>query len=216
MSFEKTRGSFQFSMPLFISILIVCWSTQLSGCAPLVLGSAALAGKVALDRRTAGIQLEVEAIEFRSESGLRNQLHNSAHVRVSSYNRMVLLTGKVGSENERMLAERFVKSQDNVKSVVNDLTISPESSLTQRAKDKVITGQVRAIIIQARDIHSSAVQIVTERGIVYLMGRLTPAESERVTDLVSTSQISGLQKVVKVFETISDTDLKRLVAPSRP
>jgi osmotically-inducible protein OsmY len=129
---------------------------------------------------------------------------------------MVLLTGEVGSENERMLAERFVKSQDNVKSVVNDLTISPESSLTQRAKDKVITGQVRAIIIQARDIHSSAVQIVTERGIVYLMGRLTPAESERVTDLVSTSQISGLQKVVKVFETISDTDLKRLVAPSRP
>ena len=214
MSLDQKRVPFHFSMPLLISVLIICWATQLTGCAPLVLGGAALAGKVALDRRTAGIQLEDEAIEFRSESGLRGQLPKSAHVRVSSYNRMVLLSGEVSSENERSLAERFVKSQDNVKSVVNDLAVSPESSLTQRAKDKVITGQVRALIIQAKDIHSSAVHIVTERGIVYLMGRLTTAESQRVTDLVSTSQISGIQKVVKVFETISEADLQRLVAPS--
>lgn len=108
---------------------------------PLVLGGAALAGKVALDRRTAGIQLEDEAIEFRSESGLRGQLPKSAHVRVSSYNRVVLLSGEVSSENERSLAERFVKSQDNVKLVVNDLAVSPESSLTQRAKTKSSLGK---------------------------------------------------------------------------
>ena len=84
MSLDQKRVPFHFSIPLLISVLSICWATQLTGCAPLVLGGAALAGKVALDRRTAGIQLEDEAIEFRSESGLRGQLPKSAHVRVSS------------------------------------------------------------------------------------------------------------------------------------
>jgi osmotically-inducible protein OsmY len=126
---------------------------------------------------------------------------------------MVLLTGEVNTENERLQAERFVKAQDNVKSVVNDLAVMPESSLTQRAQDKLITGKVRTTLIQAKDIHSSAVSIVTERGIVYLMGRLTEAEAKRVADLISGSQIAGVQKVIKVFEYISEEDLKRLVAP---
>lgn len=187
---------------------------QLSACAPLFIGGAALTGKVAIDRRTAGIQLEDEAIELRSESGLRTQLPKNSHVRVSSYNRMVLLTGEVNTENERNLAERFVKAQDNVKSVVNEIAVMPESSLTQRAQDKLITAQLRAILLQAKDIHSSAVFILTERGIVYLMGRLTEAEGKRVADLISGSQTAGVQKVIKVFDYISDDDLKRLVAPS--
>jgi osmotically-inducible protein OsmY len=199
----------------FVSALCLLASIQLSACAPLVIGGAALAGKVAIDRRTAGIQLEDEAIELRSESGLKSILPKNAHARIHSYNRMVLLTGEVNNAAEKALAEQFVKSQDNVKSVVNDLTISPESSLTQRAKDKVINGQVRALLVQAKDIHSSAVHIVVERGIVYLMGRLTSDEAKRVTELVSTGQISGVEKVVKVFELISDEDLKRLVAPAK-
>jgi len=197
---------------LLISILAV----QFSACAPMVIGSAAVASKVYIDRRTAGIQLEDEALEFRSESGLRAQLPRNAHVRVSSYNRMVLLTGEVNNEQERLQAERFVKSQDNVKTVVNDLVIAPESTLTQRAQDTLITTRVRALLIQAKDIHSSAVNIVTERGIVYLMGRLTANEANRVTSLISTGNVSGVQKVVKVFETISEEDLARLVAPSKP
>ncbi len=203
-----------FTAKLFTICLITSVWMQVSGCAPLVLGGAALAGKVAIDRRTAGIQIEDEAIELRSESGLRNLLQMGSHVRVSSYNRMVLLTGEVNSDSDRSLVERFVKSQDNVKSVVNDLSIGPESSLTQRAKDQVIATQVRALLIQAKDIHSSAVHITTQRGIVYLMGRLTQAEASRVSDLISTSQVSGVQKVVKVFEIISEDDLKRLAAPS--
>ena len=201
---------------LITPLLLLALMTQLSACAPLIIGSAALASKVAIDRRTTGIQLEDEAIEIRTESGLRSQLPKNSHVKVSSYNRLVLLTGEVNTEAERSQAERFAKSQDNVKSVVNDLTVSPESSLTQRAQDTLITAKVRALLIQAKDIHSSAVQIVTQRGNVYLMGRLTQAEAKRVTDLISTGNVSGLQKIVKVFETISEEDLARLVAPSRP
>ena len=188
---------------------------QLSACAPLVLGGAALAGKAVIDRRTAGIQIEDEAIELRSASGLRSILSKNTNVRVHSYNRLVLITGEVSNESEKALAERFVKSQDNVKSVINDVSISPVSSLTQRAKDTVINGQLRTLLIQAKDVHSSAVHIVVERGIVYLMGRLTNEEAKRVTDLVSTSQVSGVEKVIRVFELLSEEDLRRLSAPAQ-
>ena len=198
--------------PLFLTLLVV----QTSACAPMLIGSAAVASKVAIDRRTAGIQLEDEGIELRTASGLRSQLLRNTNVRISSYNRLVLITGEVNNESERLQVERFVNSQDNVKSVVNDLIISPESSLTQRAQDTLITTKIRALLIQAKDIHSSAVNIVTERGVVYLMGRLTPREANKVAELIRTSNIAGLQKVVKVFETISEEDLSRLVAPARP
>jgi osmotically-inducible protein OsmY len=181
----------------------------------MVIGGAALTGKVVIDRRTAGIQIEDEAIELRSASGLRSILSKNTNVRVHSYNRMVLITGEVGNESEKALTERFVKSQDNVKSVINEVAISPVSSLTQRAKDTVINGQLRTVLIQAKDVHSSAVHIVVERGIVYLMGRLTNEEAKRVTDLVSTSQVSGLEKVVRVFELLSEEDLRRLAAPAK-
>jgi osmotically-inducible protein OsmY len=186
---------------------------QLSACAPLIIGGTAVVGKAVIDRRTAGIQVEDEAIELRSESGLKSVLPKNTNVKVSSYHRLVLLTGQVNSENERAQAERFVKSQDNVKSVVNDLVVAPETSLTQRAKDRVITAEIRAMLIGTKDIHASAVYVVTQNGVVYLMGRLTETEGNRVSQLVSTSQITGIQKVVKVIDTISDDDLKRLVAP---
>lgn len=211
----KSAPNLQLQRKLFVYVLSACAVLQLTACAPLFLGTAALAGKVAIDRRTPGIQVEDEAIELRTESGLRGILPKNANVRVSSYNRMVLLTGQVNSDNERAIAERFAKNQDNVKSVVNDLNIALEPSLTQRAKDQFITTQVRAVLVQAKDVHSSAVHIVTQNSVVYLMGRLTLAEGNRVSNLVSTSQVSGVQKVVKVFETISEEDLQRLVAPSR-
>lgn len=186
--------------------------SQLSACAPLVIGGAAVASKVVIDRRTAGIQVEDEAIELRSESGLKKILPKNSHVKVSSYNRMVLLTGEVNSENDRAMAERFVRSQDNVKTVINDLVIAPETTLTQRAKDQWISAEIKARLIASKDIHASAVHVVTQNGVVYLMGRLTNAEADRVSNLVSTSQISGIQKVVKVFESISEEDLRRMVA----
>ena len=203
------------SFTRFVCVLCLIASFQLSACAPLVLGGAALAGKAVIDRRTAGIQIEDEAIELRSASGLRSILSKNTNVRVHSYNRLVLISGEVSNESEKALAERFVKSQDNVKSVINDVSVGPVSSLTQRAKDTVINGQLRTLLIQAKDVHSSAVHIVVERGIVYLMGRLTNEEAKRVTDLVSTSQVSGLEKVVRVFELLSEEDLRRLSAPAK-
>jgi osmotically-inducible protein OsmY len=187
-------------------------SASLSACAPLVVGSAVMSGLVAIDRRTTGIQLEDEGIELRTAQGLRQNLSASAHVNVTSYNRMVLLTGEVGSAADKERAERLAKSQENVNSVVNDLAIEPASSLTQRSKDIVITAQVKALLVDAKDLQSSAFKVVTERGVVYLMGRVTNREAQRASEIARSTSIGGVVKVVRVFEIITDEELKRISA----
>ena len=186
--------------------------TSLSACAPLVVGSAVMTGLVATDRRTAGIQLEDESIELRTAQGLRQNLSDAAHVNVTSYNRKVLLTGEVSSAAEKERAERLAQSQENVTSVVNDLAIQPASSLTQRSKDVITTGQIKALLVDAKDLQSNAFKVITERGIVYLMGRVTTREAQRATEIASQSGAIGVVKVVRVFETITEEELKRISA----
>ena len=164
--------------------------TSLSACAPLVVGSAVMSGMVAIDRRTTGIQLEDEGIELRTAQGLRQNLSNAAHVNVTSYNRMVLLTGEVSSAAEKERAERLAKSQENVSSVVNDLAIEPASSLTQRSKDAITTGQIKALLVDAKDLQSNAFKVITERGVVYLMGRVTPREAQRASEIARSGSVS--------------------------
>ena len=186
--------------------------SSLSACAPLVVGSAVMSGLVAIDRRTTGIQLEDEGIELRTAQGLRQNLSASAHVNVTSYNRMVLLTGEVGSAADKERAERLAKSQENVSSVVNDLAIEPASSLTQRSKDAIITGQVKALLVDAKDLQSNAFKVVTERGVIYLLGRVTSREAQRASEIARSSSVSGVVKVVRVFEIITEEELKRISA----
>ncbi len=187
-------------------------AASLSACAPLIVGSAVLGGLVAIDRRTAGIQLEDESIELRTAQGLRQNLSEAAHVNVTSYNRMVLLTGEVSSAAEKELAERLAKSQENVSSVVNDLAIEPASSLTQRSKDIITTSQIKALMVDAKDLQSNAFKVLTDRGIVYLMGRVTAREAERASEIARSTSVSGVVKVVRVFEIITEDELKRISA----
>ena len=186
--------------------------SSLSACAPLMVGGAVMGSLVAIDRRTTGIQIEDEGIELRTAQGLRQNLSAGAHVNVTSYNRMVLLTGEVGSAAEKERAERMAKSQENVNSVVNDLAIEPASSLTQRSKDIVITGQVKALLIDAKDLQSNAFKIVVERGVVYLMGRVTNREAQRASEIARSTSIGGVVKVVRVFDIITEEELKRISA----
>lgn len=185
---------------------------SLSACAPLIIGSAVVGGFVAIDRRTAGIQLEDESIELRTAQGLRQILTEASHVNVTSYNRMVLLTGEVSSAAERERAERLAKSQENVSSVVNDLAIEPASSITQRYKDIITSGQIKALLVDAKDLQSNAFKVVTERGIVYLMGRVTTREAQRASEIARSGSVSGVVKVVRVFEIITEEELKRISA----
>ncbi len=189
----------------------VAGASLLSGCAPLVVGGAVMTGLVAVDRRTSGTQLEDEAIELKVANAVNKELGERVHLNVTSYNRRVLLSGEVRSEAERSRATVLAQSQENVKEVINDLAIGAPSSLSQRTKDAVTTGQVKAAFVDAKDLQANAVKVVTERGIVYLMGRVTTREAQRATDIAR--GVSGVAKVVRVFEDISEEELKRLSQP---
>jgi osmotically-inducible protein OsmY len=187
----------------------------LAGCAPLIVGGAAVGTALMVsDRRTSGAQIDDEAIELRAAARLRETFGDRVHVNVTSYNRQVLLTGEVPNENMRQQAEQIVRNVENVRTVVNELAVGPASSLTGRSNDVLITGKVRASFVDANDLQTSAFKVVTERGAVYLMGRVTQREADRATSIAR--QISGVQKVVRVFEIVTPQELASGTGPAAP
>ena len=186
----------------------------LSACAPILLGGVAMSALVATDRRTSGAQLEDEGIELRAAGRLRENLGDRAHLNVTSYNRQVLLTGEVPSAQDRQLAEQVVSRVENVRSIVNELAVLGNSTLTQRSSDALTTGKVKAAMVDAKDLFANAFKVVTERGTTYLMGRVTQREANRATEL--TRSTGGVQKVVRVLEIISEEELQRMLPQSPP
>lgn len=179
----------------------------LSACAPLVIGGAAMGALMVTDRRTAGIVVEDERIELRAASLLRDAFGDRAHVNASSYNRQVLLTGEVPSEEAKQRAEQIVQRVENVKGIVNELGVMGTTSLGQRSNDVLITGKVKASLVDASDLNANAFRVVTERGTVYLMGRVTQREADRATQITRT--VGGVQRVVRIFEFIGEEELRR-------
>jgi osmotically-inducible protein OsmY len=161
-------------------------------------------GLVATDRRTAGIQLEDESIELRAGSRIK-ELATLGQISVTSYNRLVLLTGEVPGAAERAQVEATAAKVENVRGVVNELVIAPNSSLSSRTADNAVASRVKLTLVDAKDVQSNAYKVVVDRRVVYLMGRVTEREANRGAELAS--QVSGVEKVVKVFEIISEKDL---------
>ena len=188
--------------------LLLC--SFLSACVgPLLVGGAMVGGTlVAVDRRTSGAQLDDEAIELRSASQIRSNLGTRVRVSVTSYNRQVLLTGEVPNLQDKQRVEQVVKAVDNVASVVNELAVLNSPSLMDRSADALLTGRVKAVLLDAQDLQSSAFKVVTERNVVYLMGRVTQREADRATEAVRAT--SGVQKVVRMLEIITEQELERL------
>jgi len=179
----------------------------LSACAPLLLGGAVLGGgMVATDRRTTGIQIEDEAIELRAGSRVR-ELATLGQVSITSYNRMVLLTGEVPGAAEKVQVEQAVAKVENVRSVVNELVVAPNSSFSSRTADNSLATKVKLTLVDAKDVQANAYKVLAERRVIYLMGRVTEREANRGAELAS--QVSGVEKVVKVFEIITERELSR-------
>jgi osmotically-inducible protein OsmY len=193
-------------LPLAALTLAVAAGT-LAGCAPLVVGGAAMGALMVTDRRTSGAQIDDETIELRSGARLREAFGDTAHVNVNSYNRQVLLTGEVPNAAARQRAEQIVGGVDNVKGIVNELVVMGTTTLAERSVDVLVTGKVRASFVDASDLQATAFRVVTERGTVYLMGRVTAGEADRATQIAR--QISGVNKVVRVFEIISVDEARR-------
>lgn len=187
----------------------------LGACAPLVVGGAAVGtALVVTDRRTAGTQLEDQAIELKARNRARDVIGERGHVNFTSYNRVLLLTGEVPTEADRSAVERAVAGVENLRSVVNEVAVMGNSSLTARSNDAVLTSKVKATFIDARDLEANAVKVVTERGVVYLMGRVTEREAARAAEIARS--VAGVQKVVRVVELISEDELQRLARGAPP
>jgi osmotically-inducible protein OsmY len=180
----------------------------LGGCAAVAIGAAAGTALVVVDRRTAGVQLEDQNIELKSLTRVREVLGDRGHINVTSYNRMALITGEVTTEADRTAVEQAVARIENVRSTVNDLAVMGPSSLTARSNDTILTSKVKATYVDAKDLQATAVKVVTERGTVYLMGRVTEREASRAVELAR--GIAGVQKVVRVFEVITEAELATL------
>jgi len=199
-----------------------CWlagvclaAGALSACAPLLVGGAAVGGTmVATDRRTSGTQVEDETIEVKAGSRIREAVGDRGHVNVTSYNRTVLLTGEVPTEADKAKVEAAVRPIENVRNVMNELAVHPVVSLGEMSNDALITSKVKASFVDAPDVFANAYKVITEHGVVYLMGRVTEREANRAAEL--TRGVTGVRKVVKAFEIISEGELAHGQASAAP
>lgn len=190
-------------------VAALCGPLLLGGCAPVLIGGAAVGTAMVLnDRRSAGAQLDDQTIESKVSSLATQMFGDRARVSATSYNRTVLLTGEVPTEADRKAIEQQVARLENVRATVNELGVMPIASLSTRSNDTVLTSKVKATFVDVKDLESTAVKVVTTRGVVYLMGRVTEREANRATELARS--VSGVQKVVRVFETIGEDDLARM------
>ncbi len=184
-------------------------TSALQGCAPVIMGGALVGSLVAVDRRTSGAQLEDEGIELRAAVRIRDQLGERVHVNVTSYNRQVLITGEVPNAQDKQLVELLVSRVENVKTTVNELAVMGNTTFSQRSSDALASGRVKAGLVDARDLYASAFKVVTERGVTFLMGRVTQREADRATEIARST--TGVVKVVRLFEIITEEELRNLL-----
>jgi osmotically-inducible protein OsmY len=181
-------------------------SLTLAGCGAVIVGgTAATTAMVATDRRTAGEQLEDKSIELKAASELTNTFGERARVNATSYAGVVLLTGDVPNEQDKALAERTVLGIEKVKRVVNELRIGSITPLSVRTNDTWLTSKVRTALLNTKDLPSLTMVVTTERGVVYMLGRVTETEGQRAAK--AAAMVSGVNKVVKLFEIVSPESL---------
>jgi osmotically-inducible protein OsmY len=185
-------------MKRFAILLIVLPVLVLSGCPAVILGGGAAAITAMEDRRTSGTMIDDDGIETQVRRLLRERYGENTHVSVTSFNRSVLVTGEVPDAARRAEIEKLVREIGNVKSVTNDLQVGPPSSLGARANDGLITTRVKARLLDSNKVNPVHVKVVTEAGVVYLMGIVTEQEADAAVDVARTT--GSVIKVVKVFE----------------
>jgi len=170
----------------------------LSACVPLVVGGAVVGGAMMVaDRRSAGAQVDDEAIELKIQNNARAN-YESAHINATSFNGVVLLSGEVPSQAAKDGVAAIARAVDRVRSVQNELVVGAPSSLGDRSNDSLITSKVKARFVEANEFHANHVKVVTERGVVYLMGIVSRPEADAAARLAANT--SGVVRVVRLFE----------------
>lgn len=190
-------------LKLFLSMALVVGTTGslLSGCAPLAAGGAVTGAVITNDRRTAGTVLEDQNIENKAKNILTadGEVSAQAHINVTSFNLKVLVTGEAPTEEMKRRVAEYVSRIAKVQHVYDEIRVAAPSGSSSRANDTLLTTKVKTKLISIRDVSALDIKVVTENGVVYLMGLLDQATGDAVAEAVAS--IGGISKVVKLFES---------------
>lgn len=180
----------------------------LQGCVPAVVAGATAGALATMDRRSLGTQTEDETIEWKASARVSEKLGDTAHINYTSYDRKVLLTGEVNSAEDKAEAERIVSLVPNVAAVLNELAVGPVSSFSDRSNDSFITSKVKSRSLDTGKFNPVHIKVVTEAGVVYLMGLVTQPEADAAIKVARTT--GGVKKVVNLFEIIAPAKAREL------
>lgn len=198
------------------AFVLALGTLALSGCVPVLIGGAVgTTAFVTTDRRSTGAQMADEVMEKRIQYEICQAVPNNLHLTVTSYNRRVLLTGEVGTEQDKLKAQQVAQNSLEVSSVVNELLVAPVTSVTQRMSDSTLAGKVRTQLIGTSGVSLNQMKVTVDRGIVYLMGLVTQQEAQKASEVAS--RVSGVKSVVTAFEILSEQQVQeRLKLISNP
>jgi len=185
-------------LALVAVILGACGAVQ--ACAPVVVAGGATAAVAATDERTIGTQIDDENIELTARKKINddNRLGDDVHVNITSFNGVVLLSGEATTAEQRDIVVSLVRSIEGVKRVISEINVAEPTAFSTRVHDSWITGEVKARMLDTENLKSTRVKVVTENGVVYLMGLVSRAQADLATDV--TRHVSGVQRVVRMFE----------------
>jgi osmotically-inducible protein OsmY len=197
---------------LAIAALLAASAGALQGCVPVVATGVAVGAALATaDRRTYGVQVDDTGVEVKAEADLLQRYDDKVHVNVTSFNRNVLITGEVPDEATKAAIEQLIAGYSNVHSVTNDLRVAPPESFGSRSNDAYITSKVKARLVESGKVNANLVKVVTEAGVVYLIGMVTQQEADAATEVARTT--GDVRKVVRVFQYITEEQAKKLDPP---
>ena len=185
-------------------LLLPLLAVSLPGCIEMAAVGAGAAALGYEDRRTTGTMVEDEGIELRATNRVSERFGDRVHINITSFNRSVLITGEVPNANTKSEIEKIVQGVPSVRSITNELQVAGGTSLSSRATDSTITGKVKARFVDSGKFSALHVKVITEAGVVYLLGIVTEGEANEAVEIARTT--GGVKKVVKVFEYCKPTD----------
>ena len=181
----------------------------LQGCVPAVIAGGAAAGVMsAYDRRSTGVQTDDETTEWKATQRVPEKFKAAAHLNFTSFNRRLLITGEVPSEEAKAIIGEEAAKVEGVKQVHNELAVAPESSLGNRSNDSYITSKLKARLVDSNQISANHIKVVTENTVAYLMGIVTEREGKVAVQIARTTD--GVRKVVNIMEVMPDNDIRRI------
>jgi osmotically-inducible protein OsmY len=192
--------------------LLVIALPLLQGCAPAIIATGAAVGVMSYqDRRPTAVQTEDEGIEWKAARSVPERFAAASHLNFTSFNRRLMITGEVPSEEAKAAIGEQAAKVAGVKEVFNEVMIGPASSLSVRSNDSYITSKVKGRLVDEKYLSATHIKVVTEAGVAYLMGIVSERESKLAVTIAS--RTDGVRKVVNLFEVLSDAEIKRLDTP---